>query len=54
MEKSQLEKIIEIQGQIIEIRRGAFASTDPAFQEMYLTIADLMESLARELDRVDY
>jgi hypothetical protein len=51
MEDESLETIIEIQGQIIAIRRGASAFPDPRLQATYLHIADLIEHFVREFDR---
>jgi hypothetical protein len=51
MEDDPLQTIIAIQGQIIAMRRGASAFPDPKLQEIYLTIADMVEQFAREFDR---
>ena len=50
MEDEPLQIIIEIQGQIVAIRRVASALADPKLQEIYLAIADLLEQIAREYD----
>jgi hypothetical protein len=52
MEDDSLQTIIEIQGQLIAMRRGAAAFPDPKIQEFYLYIADLIEQFVREFDRV--
>ena len=51
MEDDPLQTIIEIQGQIIAMRRGAAAFPDPKLQAAYFHIADLIEHFVRELDR---
>jgi hypothetical protein len=38
-------------GQIIAMRRGASAFPDPKLQEIYLSLADLIEQFVREFDR---
>jgi hypothetical protein len=51
MEDDQMKAIIDIQGQIIAMRRGAAAFPDPKLQAAYLQIADLIEHFVREFDR---
>jgi hypothetical protein len=51
MEVDGLKAIAEIQGQILALRLGASVLPDPKLQEMYLTIADLVEQFTREFDR---
>jgi len=47
MEDDPLQTIIEIQGQIIAMRRGAAAFPDPKLQAAYFHIADLIEHFVR-------
>jgi hypothetical protein len=51
MKDDSLQTIIEIQGQIIAMRRGASAFPNPQLQAAYLHIADLIEQFVREFDR---
>ena len=51
MDDESLQPIIEIQGKIIAMRRGADAFADLKIQAFYLHIADLIEQYVREYDR---
>ena len=51
MHNDALQIVMEIQGQIVAIRRLATAFADPELQEIYLAVAELLEQTAREYDR---
>jgi hypothetical protein len=51
MEDDCLSTIAETQKQILALRRDASAHSDPTTQDIYLTIADMLEQFAREFDR---
>jgi hypothetical protein len=53
MEDDSLQNLVEIQGELLAIRCGAAEVRDPNLRAAYLVVADLIEIVVREFDRVE-
>ena len=52
MENESLKIIVEIQRELIELRCAAADVAHPKLQKHYLALAEMIERLTRELDRI--